>query len=214
MKNSLLLILATSLALSASSQTIKETKFDKFNGVTTATTTTEPLVQSMGIPQVSIFGSVSSKDGESQIALFFTYYPGRTSSLKKGESEFVLLEDGKDPITLKYSGDYKIITTTDKAVFFSIVTPEQLKLLVDRKVTDIRTTGYDYKVKEKQQGTISNIAKLLLAQPAAGAGRDTSSQSDGTTSLADELKKLKGLLDSGAITQEEYDTAKKKLLAQ
>lgn len=34
----------------------------------------------------------------------------------------------------------------------------------------------------------------------------------GTVSLADEIKKLKDLLDSGAITQEEFDIAKKKLL--
>ncbi|MBS1642105.1 MAG: SHOCT domain-containing protein [Bacteroidetes bacterium] len=33
-----------------------------------------------------------------------------------------------------------------------------------------------------------------------------------TISVADELVKLKKLLDAGAITQEEYDTAKKKLL--
>lgn len=32
------------------------------------------------------------------------------------------------------------------------------------------------------------------------------------TSVADELKKFKDLLDSGAITQSEYDTQKKKLL--
>ncbi len=31
-------------------------------------------------------------------------------------------------------------------------------------------------------------------------------------SVADEIKKLKGLLDSGAITKEEYDAQKKKLL--
>jgi hypothetical protein len=33
-------------------------------------------------------------------------------------------------------------------------------------------------------------------------------------SVADEIKKLKGLLDSGAITKEEYDAQKKKLLNQ
>jgi hypothetical protein len=33
-------------------------------------------------------------------------------------------------------------------------------------------------------------------------------------SVADEIKKLKGLLDSGAITKEEYDAQKKKLLGQ
>lgn len=33
-----------------------------------------------------------------------------------------------------------------------------------------------------------------------------------TGSVADEIKKLKGLLDSGAITKEEYDAQKKKLL--
>ncbi len=34
------------------------------------------------------------------------------------------------------------------------------------------------------------------------------------SSLADELKKLKDLFDSGAITQEEYTAAKKKLIEQ
>lgn len=37
-------------------------------------------------------------------------------------------------------------------------------------------------------------------------------KTDGTNSLADELKKLKDLLDTGAITQNEYDTLKKKLI--
>lgn len=35
-----------------------------------------------------------------------------------------------------------------------------------------------------------------------------------STSIADEIAKLKDLLDKGAITQEEYDAAKKKLLGQ
>ena len=36
--------------------------------------------------------------------------------------------------------------------------------------------------------------------------------SDRQTSQADELKKFKDLLDSGAITQEEYNVKKKQLL--
>ena len=35
-----------------------------------------------------------------------------------------------------------------------------------------------------------------------------------TSSPADELKKLKELLDAGAITQQEYDSTKKKILAR
>jgi hypothetical protein len=34
------------------------------------------------------------------------------------------------------------------------------------------------------------------------------------SSIADEIKKLKEILDEGAITQEEYDAQKKKLLNQ
>jgi hypothetical protein len=38
--------------------------------------------------------------------------------------------------------------------------------------------------------------------------------SSGKTSVADEIRKLKELLDEGAITREEFDTQKKKLLNQ
>jgi hypothetical protein len=43
---------------------------------------------------------------------------------------------------------------------------------------------------------------------------DTKTSVAPTGSIADEIKKLKGLLDSGAITQAEYDAQKKKLLSQ
>ena len=42
----------------------------------------------------------------------------------------------------------------------------------------------------------------------------TNQQKSNTNSLADELKKLKELFDSKALTQEEYEAAKKKLLNQ
>lgn len=38
-------------------------------------------------------------------------------------------------------------------------------------------------------------------------------QSGGSMSVADELKKLKDLLDQGIITQEEFDAQKRKLMA-
>jgi hypothetical protein len=41
---------------------------------------------------------------------------------------------------------------------------------------------------------------------------DTEKPAIGAGSIADEIKKLKALLDSGAITQAEYDAQKKKLL--
>ncbi|MFX1707661.1 SHOCT domain-containing protein [Chitinophaga sp. CC14] len=52
-----------------------------------------------------------------------------------------------------------------------------------------------------------------LIPPAAYAKKEQSGTSTGG-SVADELKKLKELLDSGALTQEEYNAQKKKLLAQ
>ena len=41
---------------------------------------------------------------------------------------------------------------------------------------------------------------------------ETKNTSKAPDSVSDELKKLKDLLDSGIITQEEFDTKKKQLL--
>lgn len=54
------------------------------------------------------------------------------------------------------------------------------------------------------------IAAGEIIPPAEFQKKDV--PSTGTASVADELKKLKELLDAGAITQEEYDQQKKKLL--
>jgi len=46
----------------------------------------------------------------------------------------------------------------------------------------------------------------------AGKKASTTQSNGGQTSIADEIQKLKGLLDSGVLTQQEFDTQKAKLL--
>jgi Short C-terminal domain len=67
------------------------------------------------------------------------------------------------------------------------------------------------KEKELQQQTFNAqvVQNSLLAQMANGKAGGQQS-----FSVADELEKLKKLLDSGALTQEEYQKAKGKLMAQ
>ncbi|MRG45900.1 hypothetical protein GFS24_12290 [Chitinophaga sp. SYP-B3965] len=50
--------------------------------------------------------------------------------------------------------------------------------------------------------------------PAEFAKKEATVSSAPAASMADELKKLKDLLDSGAITKEEYETMKKKVIGQ
>jgi len=60
-------------------------------------------------------------------------------------------------------------------------------------------------VANTQKGTTEALADAI-AKATKGAG-------GGETSVADELKKFKGLLDDGIISQEEFDEQKKKLMA-
>jgi len=46
----------------------------------------------------------------------------------------------------------------------------------------------------------------------AGKKASTNQSNCGQTSIADEIQKLKGLLDSGVLTKQEFDTQKAKLL--
>lgn len=54
--------------------------------------------------------------------------------------------------------------------------------------------------------------KSLTTEPAVEQSAPSTPQSSPATDPLDEIKKLKGLLDMGAITQEEFDAKKKQLL--
>ena len=67
-----------------------------------------------------------------------------------------------------------------------------------------------------------SIDKKILFTASKKTGKNSNAQTvevkitqeKPTSSLADELKKLKELLDSGVLSKEEFDEAKKKLLSK
>jgi len=63
----------------------------------------------------------------------------------------------------------------------------------------------------KTYKVVDAINKALIKIDSVGESENNNESNDGTSS-ADEVMKLKGLLDAGAITQEEYDLKKKELL--
>lgn len=64
----------------------------------------------------------------------------------------------------------------------------------------------EYVSANTQKGTTEALADAIAAATKGSGG--------GQTSVADELKKMKGLLDDGIISQEEFDEQKKKLMSQ
>lgn len=87
-------------------------------------------------------------------------------------------------------------------------------------VVGTKKTGFYIAVKIKvgqPSRYIIDIENALEAKevviPSEYVKKEPAKQTNGSnSSLADELKKLKDLFDAGAITKEEYDAAKKKLL--
>jgi membrane protease subunit (stomatin/prohibitin family) len=66
---------------------------------------------------------------------------------------------------------------------------------------------------EAQQEAEQNAQIQELQAQQAAAAAPAPAPAAGGTDLASELTKLKGLLDQGILTQEEFDAAKQKLLA-
>ena len=85
--------------------------------------------------------------------------------------------------------------------------------LVSMKGLMIRGNGFKYKINLLRNAEeLKTVIMDSLAKLPAESVATTEIKQEVLPSAADELKKYKGLLDSGIITQEEFDAKKKQLL--
>ncbi|MBO4954279.1 MAG: SHOCT domain-containing protein, partial [Clostridia bacterium] len=75
--------------------------------------------------------------------------------------------------------------------------------------TETKKSSFLYKTCEKQAQEIVSLFQVMCEQNKTANTALTPLQE---TSSADEIKKYKELLDTGVITQEEFDSKKKQLL--
>lgn len=80
------------------------------------------------------------------------------------------------------------------------------------QVGNIIIVGYDFPAAIFEFCIIGTVVLGFAKRSTIIAGLPKTAEVKQETTEADELKKYKDLLDSGAITQEEYDTKKKQLL--
>ena len=84
---------------------------------------------------------------------------------------------------------------------------------IEASVQNISTQNYLDKIVDYSKCPRCNSTDLKdLTEEELNAEQAKNANSGGNFSTADELKKFKELLDIGAITQEEFDAKKKKLL--
>ena len=116
---------------------------------------------------------------------------------------------------------YEIIVT-DKRVYGKSTLGKRVDLPLDSisavgtsflKGIDVGTSSGRIKFKLiKNQEDIHSVMSKLLMERQQKESKNTVIENTISTSNADELKKFKELLDSGIITQEEFDEKKKQLL--
>lgn len=113
------------------------------------------------------------------------------------------------------------LTVTDKRVYGKAAFGKRVDLPFDKvsavgtsflKGIDVGTSSgkIKFKLVKNQDEIHSVISKLLMERQQAE--KINSTQNNEKSSNADELKKYKDLLDSGIITQEEFEQKKKQLL--
>lgn len=160
------------------------------------------------------FTSFSQKLTEYKAPNGKTYHIGDTvkvgmGSMSNGDFKYIqinapltFLQPHRNSSSLNATKDFSL----SNAVIKKIKSERQMSGS-DKIIFTIKTSGiptYDIWI-------IEAIAACEVT-PCAGQGGNTSSTPQG--SVADELLKLKKLLDEGAITKDEYNAQKKKLLAQ
>lgn len=115
------------------------------------------------------------------------------------------------------------ITVTDKRVFGKAAFGKRIDLPLD-SISAVGTSAFQGvavatsagKIKfvrmEKRDELHKEISNLLVSRQGKQSAREEPRAEIKSSSAADELKKYKELLDSGIITQEEFDAKKKQLL--
>lgn len=159
-----LLAMAPSICIS---QTIKERKTDKFDGIKTISTSEERLIVSFSKEPIFTQGYLfkDDKTNDQLFSLYFNFKAGAVGSFVPDESKIVLLLSSGAPLELIYKGKYKLYSSGQTVYFTTNLDTVQLRALSLSKVTDIRVSGVaDFQIKEKQQLLIGNICSLLLQE--------------------------------------------------
>jgi len=116
------------------------------------------------------------------------------------------------------------IVVTDKRIYGKVAFGKQVDLPLDSvsavAVTSVFTQGVSVATSSGRitffylanRNDVSQAIRELLVKRQNKAQMPTVVKQEVTQSSADELKKFKELLDTGVITQEEFDTKKKQLL--
>ena len=87
---------------------------------------------------------------------------------------------------------------------------EFLKKFISISANFVDAFNQTHKIKDSSKSSLS--VKEYISNVSINVGSGTATENNSNESLVNQLKSLKDLLDSGAISKEEFDKAKKKLL--
>ena len=87
---------------------------------------------------------------------------------------------------------------------------EFLKKFISISANFVDAFNQTHKIKDSNKSSLS--VKEYISNVSINVGSGTATENNSNESLVNQLKSLKDLLDSGAISKEEFDKAKKKLL--